>query len=279
MDINIKDIPKSNLCYKLNHKSKFGIKEIGHGLSASIYKYKNNVIKEVYLNNDIVKSRKINELYVNYIISKNNELKQYVIPFYSYDLCTNEDKPTLLMEFKFVGKSLEEQLYKITPIQLSYVIIEVERIIKLFNYKGITHNDLHPGNIYYNPINNKILIGDWGLSVINSKLKDDLYVRFYPELYKRTLFSYYINSNKKDYKDKAIKYLKSKGLYKDLINEVEREKKYYFKKFTYKPKSFVNKITKDIYDRLLRNYLTKDEKFLIENSNISPEILEILALF
>jgi serine/threonine protein kinase len=275
------------LCKIPLHKTKV----IGYGLSSKVYRiddkifdsydrinnsYDGKIIKEIYLRQDLKDSTKINELLINITITENPELKKLSIPFYSFDVC-HKKYMTLLLEFDYGGKNLYEQLHIINAERLYHIISQVEKSIKVFNEYGITHNDLHSGNIFYDYKTNQVKIADWGTGKINDEnfKYDDLHKLFYPSLLLDLKFTYYLrNTNESEVNRilKAIEYLKSIGKYKKYMLDVKNEISYQKKKFTYKPSSFLKELEKDIHIRFLKTYLSKTN-FLIENSNIPEDIL------
>ena len=296
MENKINEIPIENLCDTIN-KDK-DIKLIGRGLSSTVYlTNENKVLKEIYLeNNDfnntnkserLIKNRKFNELYVNYLLSYEYDflyLKPYTIPFHSYDVCINEKGiSSMILKFDNGGSTLYEYLGYLDIKELRNVVIKLLNIVKELNENGIYHNDIHPGNIFYNPITSEIKLGDWGrgkydnssLNKENKKYENlDL---FFSSLYIDTIFMTYMNVHKK--LKKLYELLKIKGLYNKYLKDVKREIEYQKKNFIYKPIEFLQSLEPDIHIRFLKSYFVKNNFLrdkLISLSGISPQILSYL---
>lgn len=261
----IKSIPTLNLCY-----IRCPIIAIGH--TASIYRCKNKVVKEIYLEETLEKSRSLNELILNHVISQNKELSKYSIPFYGYDIC--EKRKSIMLEFEFVGQSLYDQLPSLTLKDLKFIVKELKRVITLFNDQGIVHYDLHNRNIFLSRNkDNKItgvLLGDWGNGQMNTGKRDSLNKHFYIYLYQDLILSYYLKHNSLD---DAVEYLKSKNKYKLLMNLFNWDKKYLLEKYSYRPAKFLEQVSQIIFVYKVK-FLLSNEPEIVKESKVPKEILE-----
>ncbi len=303
-ELNLKLNSKINLCHKISIS-----KRINQGLSAAIYKSPDGkILKEIYIDKDINLDRKLNEVYINSIIMNDPELSLYSVPFYGYDgICEKNSKNSpslkeslnlknsetlksslksysLVLEFEDAGKTLYELLPYFNSSEelgnLREIIIKVMTIVKLFNEKGITHNDLHTKNIFYNPETESIRLGDWGLGLFPNKSVNNLYedlTLFFSSLYLDTVFS-------KIKTKEVINILQKKNLYKQYMKDVQKEIEYQRRKFSYKPLSFLKSIEDDIKVRFMKRYFVDKVEFRNEilrtirnnSSNNSLTILKYL---
>ena len=264
----ISNIPRLKLC-------KIQGKLIGIGFTASIYQDKSKVVKEIYSDLDIINNTKrLNELIINSIISKDEVLKKYSVPFYGYDIC-NKNK-TLLLQFDYVGKNLYEQLTSLSLEEIKLIFEALELIIKIFNDKGISHNDLHNGNIFVirdksGKIKN-VLLGDWGTGLYDNSKKDALSKSFYERFYEDMIMSYYFKNHTVD---DAVNYLKDINKYKKLTNLFNKEKKYIEDNFSYRPVSFLKKVYKNVFIDKIK-FLLRNDPVIIEKSGAPENILDYI---
>lgn len=220
---------------------------LGYGSTATVFVNKGKpefVIKEIYLESEALKSRKLKELSNNIFINEDEELRKMAPEFIGFDLCNNR----MLLKFKYTGVSLEESLSKFNTEKLIEITETVKDYIKIFNKKGLIHGDLHLGNIFI--FKGKVYIGDWG-KTLEKKLnisKDDLYEVFYPSLLRGIYMAYFFKQNTMA---SIKKYLNSKGLYKKAIDYTVNEINWQKKTLSYKPKDFIDKT----YPKLLKKYL------------------------
>ncbi len=295
----LSEIPPKKLCDKISKSEK-----IAQGMSAAIYKTKNNkILKEIYIDEDINLYRKINEIYINDLIQKNPSISKYSVPFYGYDgICIipqSQDKllnqsiksfnksiktfdksiKSFVLEFANAGQVLYDNLANLNLQELKEAVFEIMSIVKIFNENGITHNDLHTKNIFYDSKTKIILLGDWGLGqnigFIHHKLKHyenlDL---FFSSLYIDTIFAHYFKNHKN--MSKIFKTLKSLGLYKKYMKTVREEIDYVRKNFSYKPAEFLKSGENDTYIRVLQRLFSMNrslKKQIIEDSNTPKEII------
>jgi len=238
---------KLNLCEEVK---KYNI--LDYGSTATIYINKGKpefIIKEIYLEKDVLVSNKLRELSNNIFINEDEELRKLTPEFIGFDLCETK----LLLKFKYIGPSLKETITKLSVEKINLIKETVEKNIEIFNSKGIIHNDLHLGNIFY--YKDKVYIGDWG-KIINSKIKSDNLNFFYFSLLKGIYMGYFFKQNTMA---SIKKYMNSKGLYEKAVNDTLKEINYQKKNLSYKPKGFLDKL----FPNLLQNSI---EMILFTNS-------------
>lgn len=269
-EIDIEDLPLENsLCQKIDD-----LEMIGYGYTSTIYLDKPFVIKKIYLNDEFIRANKISELLINYLIENDEELRQYSVPFVSYDVCQKtETFDVLLLKFKYMGKNLYDQILNLDTEDFINIINQVEIIIEKFNSKGIKHNDLHPGNIYYE--NGKVYLADWGSAKLGYE-KDDI-KSFIDRIFNDIKFAYFFKTRTLEQgKKELMQHLKNIGKYKKFINLVIKEYNYQQTHFPYKPKFLLNKLYNDIYFFMLRKLLNNDP-YIINRSNIPTKIRNFIS--
>jgi serine/threonine protein kinase len=259
---------------------------INFGMSATVYKIDDYIIKEIYIRKKLATSPKLNEYYINELILTNKELQKYTIKYYGASECPPTDKRisiTLLLKFEYIPF---DNLYtQITELKLSdfiYIFKKIRSIMSLFNKEGITHNDLNSKNIFYNPDNKKVLIGDWGEGKIENRIEDIDFWQ-YNVIKNELIFSYFLKNTKYE---NFTKFLKSTKLGEDRDGFKSSDSLfYYFKKSVnakvkqrlynnYKP-DFFNKNLESLTTKYVLEGMMSIEvyrKYVVKNSKIPNDI-------
>lgn len=230
-----------------------------YGHTSNIYKKDDKIIKEIYLDEELEKSLKMNELLVNIFVTQDKVLSKITVPFISYD---TYDK-ILLLKYPYLGKNLEDTLLNYTTLDLEVIYNNIIKAISLLE-KKIRHRDLHIGNIFVNPEDLSVRIGDWGRSLIEPDIKqNDL--KYFKETFWTSLRLTYL---KKKYSEKELNEMIDK---KELQYLVKKEMKYLKQYMKHKPVEFLDKLYKNIYQRF-RNVLLKRTSLYKSNSYLPEEV-------
>lgn len=224
-------------------------KEFSYGFTSTIYKKYNYVIKEIYLDEVLDKSNKLNELLVNIYFKTHPRYGKYTVPFISYD---TYDK-ILLLKFEYMGKNFEESILDFTPDQLKKIDQNIQHALTILN-KKVIHQDLHIANIFVNPDDLSIKIGDWGRGIfgIDTKNKD---------------LTFYKTSFDKSLKLRLFKQLHTQKELSIMINmkllqlKVEKEMNYIKLKFPHKPKHFYPKLREYVKQRIFNSLLEQTKEY------------------
>jgi len=236
------------LPYKKNLREDIKLyKEFAYGFTSTIYRKDKYVIKEIYLEDILEKSNKLNELLLNIYFKEHPRYEKYTVPFISYD---TYDK-ILLLKFKYMGSSLEENILDFSPDDLGKIDKNVKYALTILN-KKVSHQDLHIANIFVDPITLNVKIGDWGKGIFETDIfnKDYLFYRkSFEKSLKLGLFKQFYT--KQDLTDMINTKL--------LQNKIEKEMNYIKLKFPHKPKYFYPKLKEYVKQRIFNS--------LLENTN------------
>lgn len=231
------------------------------GYTSTIYKKDGFVIKEIYLESELEKSVKLNELLANCYFVTRPRYGRYSVPFISYDTF---DK-TLLLKFKYMGKNLEESILHFSAKELLKIHKNITHALSVLD-KKISHRDLHIANIFVDKNTLEVSIGDWGRGLLEPDTEHEDY-DFYLYSFLRTIkLSYFM----KFYKNIPINY---KLLQKKIDNEMEYTKK----KFPHKPKSFYPKLKLYIKDRITKIMIEQTSEYKKENY-LPEDIKELVKI-
>lgn len=253
--------------YKENLKKELkSYKYYSYGHTSNIYKKADSIIKEIFLEEDLEKSLKLNELLTNIFVTNDKVLSKITVPFISYD---TYDK-ILLLKYPYLGKNLEDTLLDYTTLDLEVIYKNILETISLLE-KKVRHRDLHIGNIFINPEDLSVRIGDWGRSLIepDSKQND---VKYFKETFWTNLRLAYL---KKKYSEKELDDLIDK---KELHYLVKKEMKYLKQNMKHKPENFIDKLYKNVYERF-RNVLLKRTTLYKSNSYLPKEVKDFYELY
>jgi len=231
-------------------------KEFSYGFTSTIYRKNNFVIKEIYLDKELEKSNKLNELTLNIYFKEHPMYGKYTVPFISYD---SYDK-ILLLKFEYMGKNLEESLMDFSIKELKKIHKNITHALKVLN-KKVTHQDLHIANIFVNPETLEIRIGDWGKGLLEPDTKDQDYKFYYESLNKSVKLALFEKIYTKAEISKMINT-------KVLKNKINKEMDYIRVKFPHKPKSFYPKLCEYVSKRIFNGLVEKT----IEYKNIKESI-------
>lgn len=243
------------LVFKENLKDELKLyKPYSFGYTSTIYRNDKYVIKEIYLEAELEKSTKLNELLANCYFASHPRYGCYSVPFISYDIYDR----VLLLKFKYMGKNLEESILDFSVNELMKIHKNITHALKILN-KKVIHRDLHIANIFIDKTSLDVFIGDWGRGLLEPDTEYEDYY-FYLFSFIRTIkLSYFM----KYYRKIPINY-------KLLQKKVEDEMEYTKKKFPHKPKSFYSKLKLYITDRITKNMIEKtleykQQKYLPED--------------
>jgi hypothetical protein len=254
---------KLNLCEEVK---KYEI--LGYGSTATVFLNKGKpefVIKEIYLNSDTLVSNKLRELSNNIFINEDEELRKLAPEFIGFDLCEKK----MLLKFKYTGPSLKENITKLSAEKINFIKETVENNIEILNSKGLIHNDLHLGNIFY--YKGKVYIGDWG-KTITYKIKKEDFELFYGDLLLSIYMGYFFKQNTMT---SIKKYMNSKGLYQKAVDDTIKEINYQKKVLFYKPKGFVDKIFPNLLQKNLESVLfLRSFPYVKEHTKLPEDIYE-----
>jgi serine/threonine protein kinase len=236
-------------------------------------------LKKVFLSKENLDKKK-NELYINQTLNTNPKyaaLKKHVVPFYDYEFCKNDsDIVALIMSFKYEPNSLYSYILEkidknsFTEKDKSFIFSKVVNLIKLFSSYGVYHKDLHLQNIAIGTegvgersslnasrrrVFDSLMFFDWGRAVIGSKNPSDSgelrslkskglevsLIKKFKETYEADIkFMKFMKSINFDF-DKAMDYLKRKGVYDEYIHSVDKEIRF-FRTQTYKSEELIKEI-------------------------------------
>jgi len=231
------------------------------GYTSTIYKKGDYVIKEIYLESELEKSVKLNELLANCYFATHSRYGRYSVPFISYDTF---DK-MLLLKFTYMGKNLEESILDFSAKELLKIHKNITHALSVLN-KKVSHRDLHIANIFVDKTSFAVSIGDWGRGLLESDTEHEDY-DFYLYSFIRTIkLAYFM----KYYQKIPINY---KLLQKKINNEMEYTKK----KFPHKPKSFYPKLKLYITDRITKIMIEQTSEYKKENF-LPEDIKELIKI-
>jgi len=209
---------------------------INYGMAATIYKNDNIIFKEIYFSNEISYKSKINEYKINEYILKDKSLSKYIVPYYGGFRCLKNDiskHSAIILLFKYMNiPTLFQQLTTLTMGDFNHIFTSLKLILKKFNSKGISHNDLNSKNIFYDSKTKNIYIGDWGEAKFDNKNDD---IEFWKNVIRTELiFAYFLKQNENK-QNEFINFMKRTKLdikyknfepYQKLINFYEKTIKY-----------------------------------------------------
>jgi serine/threonine protein kinase len=139
---------------------------IAIGGASYIYKIDDDkIVKVSFLKDDDITKKEAIEYFICEKINTIPELKELTVPYYGGSFCypkDESDKYKLYLIFKYIPfKTIFEQFDTLRAKDYEIIINQLQEYILKFNNHGIKHNDLHAGNIFYDPIKKQILLTDW----------------------------------------------------------------------------------------------------------------------